>query len=93
MQKGSIADVRVKSKYALASGRYWLEIVIVGKKFKKSITLFWKRQEKNLLSYSETYLERSRTINAAKAVNYFWKKLYRRCWSVNHEIPSITAEF
>ena len=41
--------------------------VMVGKKFKKSITLFWKRQEKNLLSYSETYLERSRTINAAKS--------------------------
>ena len=34
------------SKYTLASGRYWEEKLIVEKKFKKSLTLIWKRQKK-----------------------------------------------
>ena len=56
--KSFIADNRLGSKYALALGGYWKEKLIVEKK----LTLIWKCQEKNLLYYSEVYVESSRTF-------------------------------
>ena len=47
-EKAPLQNVRLGSKYALASGRYWQEKLIVEKKLKKSLTLIWK-QEKKLL--------------------------------------------
>ena len=46
-RKSSIVDIGLGSKYTLASGRYWQEKLIVEKQFKKSLSLIWKRQEKN----------------------------------------------
>ena len=53
------------------------------KKKKNSLTLIWKSQDKNSLSYSDEYLESSQTFTMEffsenslqlKAVNYFPKK-------------------
>ena len=46
LRKRSIAHVRLGFKYVLHLGEYWLEKLIVEKKFKKSLTLIWKYQEK-----------------------------------------------
>ena len=45
-RKSSIVDIQLGSKYALASGRYWQEKLIV-EKFESSLTLIWKHWEKN----------------------------------------------
>ena len=53
--KGSNADVRLDCKYALASGMYWEEKLVIKKKFKTSLTLIWRRQEKNVVVFRRRF--------------------------------------
>ena len=76
VRKSCIVNIRQDSKYAIASGRYWQEKLIV-KKNSESHYLLFGNVRKKMLSYSEAYLEPSRT-SAIELLTILVEKLHRR---------------
>ena len=61
--KSSFGGVQLGSKYVSASGSCWLKKLVVGKKFKKLLTLIWTRQKKFVLVLRGVFRTQSNTYD------------------------------